>query len=290
MRNDRRTEGFLLAIVAAVLWGLGPTATKLSLAGYAPEVVGIVRLGTAAAFFRVLGGPGTAWLPRGRWGALAGIGLGVDFVLYNYGIQQTAAGAAGVLLNFGSVTTPLLARLLLGERLSGRRLAGCLLTLVGVLWVASEGVDGRDLFGSERVTGNVLVLAAAACWSLYAVAQQRARTADASGPQLMAPIFTLGTACTLLVLPGMEPPALTGGTGPTVALLVLALVCTAAVYVVYTRSQECLPLSVLSAVHATVPLFSITLAWLVLGEPMTSRLATGALMVVIGIVVAARDG
>jgi O-acetylserine/cysteine efflux transporter len=269
---DRRTEGFVLAIVAAVLWGFGPTATKLSLDGYAPEVVGIARLGTAALFFRMLGGRG----------------LGVDFVLYNYGVQRTTAGAAGILLNFGSVTTPLFAGWLLGERLSGRRLAGCLLTLVGVVWVASDGVHAGDLVDSERLLGNVLVLAAATCWSLYAVAQQRARTAG-SGPRLMSPIFGLGTICTLLVLPGMRSPASAGGIVPSLALLVLALVCTAAVYVVYTRSQECLPLSVLSAVHATVPLFSITLAWIFLGEPMTPRLATGALTVVAGIVVAARD-
>jgi len=285
---DRRTEGFVLAIVAAVLWGFGPTATKLSLDGYAPEVVGIARLGTAALFFRMLAGHGTAWLPRERWGIVAGLGLGVDFVLYNYGVQRTTAGAAGILLNFGSVTTPLFAGWLLGERLSGRRLAGCLLTLVGVVWVASDGVNAGDLLGSERLIGNVLVLAAATCWSVYAVAQQRART-DASGPRLMAPIFALGTICTLLVLPGMGTPASAGGVGPTTALLVLALVCTAAVYVVYTRSQECLPLSVLSAVHATVPLFSIALAWAFLGEPMTPRLATGAVTVVVGIVVAARD-
>jgi O-acetylserine/cysteine efflux transporter len=288
MPVDRRTEGFVLAIVAAVLWGFGPTATKLSLDGYAPEVVGIARLGTAALFFRMLGGRDTAWLPHERWGVLAGLGLGVDFVLYNYGVQRTTAGAAGILLNFGSVTTPLFAGWLLGERLSGRRLVGCLLTLVGVVWVASDGVHAGDLVDAERLLGNVLVLAAATCWSLFAVAQQRARTA-VSGPRLMAPIFALGTLCTLLVLPGMRPPPAAGGVGPTLALLVLALVCTAAVYVVYTRSQECLPLSVLSAVHATVPLFSIGLAWVFLDEPMTPRLATGALTVVVGIIVAARD-
>ena len=95
MPADRRTEGFVLAIVAAVLWGFGPTATKLSLDGYAPEVVGIARLGTAALFFRMLGGRGTAWFPRERWGVLAGLGLGVDFVLYNYGVQRTTADQVG---------------------------------------------------------------------------------------------------------------------------------------------------------------------------------------------------
>ena len=64
MDSSRRTEGFALALTAAVLWGLGPTATKLSLAGYPPEIVGVARLGSAALLFRLLGGPTTRWLPR----------------------------------------------------------------------------------------------------------------------------------------------------------------------------------------------------------------------------------
>ena len=283
MDSSRRTEGFALALTAAVLWGLGPTATKLALAGYPPELVGVARLGSAALLFRLLCGPTTRWLPRDVWSVLAGVGLGVDFVLYNYGVQRTTAGAAAVLLNLGSVTTPLFARWLLRERLDARRLTGIALTLAGVSWVASDGLDPRDLLGSERVVGNLLVLVATTCWSFYAVAQQRART-DRTGPQLMAPIFVVGAALSLLVLPGMHATVV-GGLVPTVALAVLALVCTAAVYVVYARSQECLPLSVLSTVHATVPLFSITLAAVVLGEPLTPRLAVGAGAVMVGILV-----
>ena len=58
MDSSRRTEGFVLALTAAVLWGLGPTATKLSLAGYPPEIVGVARLGSAALLFRLLGPAG----------------------------------------------------------------------------------------------------------------------------------------------------------------------------------------------------------------------------------------
>src|SRR5262249_10249631 len=96
-----RLAGFALGTCAAAWWGRGRVATKGALAGFSPEVVGVVRLATAAAFFRILAGRGTRWLPGDRWSALAGVALGVDFLLYNYGVRLTSAALAGLLINFG---------------------------------------------------------------------------------------------------------------------------------------------------------------------------------------------
>src|SRR5262249_61252913 len=82
-----RVAGFVLGTCAAACWGLGPVATKAALDGYSPEIVGVVRLGAAALCFRALAGRGTRWLPDERWLVLAGVALGVDFLLFNYRIR-----------------------------------------------------------------------------------------------------------------------------------------------------------------------------------------------------------
>src|SRR6185436_4850061 len=113
--------GVVLALVAAVLWGLTPVATKAALAGWSPELISVIRLAVAAVLFRRLGGAGARWLPRDRWTSIAGIALGADFLLYNYGLRFTTAGLASLVVNVEVVTTIVFAGWLLDERLTARR-------------------------------------------------------------------------------------------------------------------------------------------------------------------------
>src|SRR5262245_54138851 len=175
MSEPRRAQGVLLVLLASALWGLAPVAGQRALGGgISPELLGVTRLATAALLFAWVGGRGTAWLPRDGWTAVAGLALGLDFVLYNYGLRWTSAAAAGLVVNVSVASTTLLAMWLLGERPSRRRLVGGTITLAGVLFVASENVQAGDLLGSTTFLGNLLVIAGTVCWSLYAVAQRRA--------------------------------------------------------------------------------------------------------------------
>lgn len=281
-----RGAGMAPALVAAALWGLTPVATKGALGGWSPELVSVLRLGIGATALRALAGRGTPWLPRDRWAWLAGVVLGADFALYNYGIRFTTAALAGLVVNVEVVSGVLFARWLLGERLGLRRLAGATLTLVGVVWVSTEGIATSDVFARERVFGNVLVMGGALCWSLYAVAQRRsARTGGVA--RLVAPIFG---AATLVTLPGLLTPSAwvnPAGAAPTLMLLVLTGCCTVGVYLVYARAQELLDLTVLTMVLAIIPVFAVVFAWLLLGEPLTSRLLAGGVVIAAGIAVTA---
>lgn len=278
-----RLAGFALGACAAICWGLAPVATKGALAGFSPEVVGVVRLGVAALCFRALGGTGTRWLPRDRWSALAGVALGVDFLFYNYGLRLTTAAIAGLLVNFGQVANVTLARVVLGEALTARRLLGSGLTLAGVGMVNSS--DG-DLGNGGSLAGNVLVMLASVAWSTYAVAQRRApRTGNVF--QLLAPIFVVAAlvSATVLVRPGAWHNS--SGTTPLIMLAVLVGACTIAPYLLFSRGQELLDLVVLTIVLASTPVFTVVLAWLILGEAIGWRVVAGGMVILAGILVVA---
>lgn len=288
MATGGRTAGYVLAFVAAALWGLTPVATKGALAGWSPELVSVLRLGVGAVALRALAGRATPWLPTDRWAWLAGVMLGADFVLYNYGIRYTTAGVAGLIINVEVASGIALSRGLLGERLGPRRLLGAALTLAGVAWVSTEGVGTGEVFARDRLFGNVLVMAAALCWSVFAVAQRlSARTGGVA--VLVAPIFG---AATLVTLPGLLVPGAwvnPTGAGPTLMLVVLTACCTVGVYLVYARAQELLDLTVLTTVLAVIPVFAVLFAGLILGEPVTPRLLVGGLVITSGIAVTARS-
>src|SRR5262249_40481373 len=173
-------SGFVLGTCAAACWGFGPVATKAALGGYSPEVVGVVRLAGAALGFRALAGPGGGWWPDEPWLVLAGVALGLDFVLFTYGVHLTSAASAGLLVNFGQVANIVLAHLVLGEDLTARRLVGATLTFAGVMLVATA-TGGSDSNGSGSLTGNVLIMVAGVTWATYSVAQRpAARAPDAT--------------------------------------------------------------------------------------------------------------
>ncbi len=102
-------KGIALAQLAAALWGMAPVATKGALAGYSPEMLAVVRLGLAAVIFRRLAGRGGRWLPREPWSIVAGLALGMDFLLYNYGLRHTTAALAGLVVNVEVISTIALA-------------------------------------------------------------------------------------------------------------------------------------------------------------------------------------
>jgi drug/metabolite transporter (DMT)-like permease len=281
-------RGFALAVLASVLWGLTPVAVKGALAGYSPEMITVLRLGLASLLFRYLAGAGAKWLPRERWTCIAGVALGVDFLVYNRGVNLTTASVASLVVNIEVVSTIAFALWLLGERLTVRRVVGALVTLGGAVYVATEGVRLGDVLARERVLGNALVMFAGVSWSLYAVAQRRAaRVGNLFA--LMTPIFVVAMITTLpgLALPGAwRNPA---GATPTLMLGALIFLSTFGVYVVYARSQELLDVSVLAIVLTSIPIFTIVLAWLLLGESISTRAAIGGAAIVIGVLVIASE-
>jgi drug/metabolite transporter (DMT)-like permease len=263
-------------------------ALKMSFAGYSPEIISPIRLIAAATLFRVLSGPGGRWLPRDRWSWIGGVGLGIDYILYNYGVRWTTAGAAGLVINVEVVATIALAIWLLGERLTARRVVGSLITLAGVIGVATGGASLRDLVASEHVVGNLLVMLAGISWSIFAVAQRKV-----ARPQtlfrLLTPIFSVAALTTLPML--LIPGALSGPGGalPTTMLGILILLCTAAVYLIYARAQQLVDVSVLAIVLAAIPVFAVLFAWLLLDEPLTRRVILGGAVILVGVLAIATE-
>jgi drug/metabolite transporter (DMT)-like permease len=287
-QNVSKREGILLALAAGALWGLTPVATKIALEGFSPEIIGVVRLAIAAVLFRLVAGRGTRWFVADPWIWLAGAGLAADFLLYNYGMQRTAANVAGLVINIELISTIVLAMYILGERLSSRRVAGAAITLTGVLVVTLDGVNLSDLTDVGRILGNILVMLAGIAWSVFAVAQRRAQFVG-NLFQLLTPIFSVAALMTAPVLVRKEAWIVRGGVLATVMFIILTVFGTNAVYWIYARAQELIEVSVLSILLCTIPVFAVVFAYVLLHERLTLQLFIGGAIIVAGIVVIATE-
>jgi drug/metabolite transporter (DMT)-like permease len=137
------------------------------------------------------------------------VGGGVAPVLLFYGLRETAAADAGMLLTVEMVATAGLAALFIGERYRPRELAGLAALLAGAVLVAlasrDEGASG------STVLGMALILGSALCWGIDNAVSTRL-VGSYRPPGLIALKGMLGgTACLVAALAvGSRAPDLPG--------------------------------------------------------------------------------
>ena len=110
---------------------------------------------------------GSISLPRSdflRICILGVVGFGCYQILWSTGIQTISAGDSALLIATTPVFTAVLAAMTGADSLSPLRLAGALLSFVGVAVVIESG-PGFDLTAS--LIGDLLTLSAAMCWAIY---------------------------------------------------------------------------------------------------------------------------
>jgi drug/metabolite transporter (DMT)-like permease len=278
-------EGIALSLLAAALWGLTPVATKIALDGFSPESLGVLRLAFSAILFRVLSGKQGRWFSRDIWIWVAAAGLAVDFLLYNYGVQRTAANTAGLVVNVELVSTIILAVWFLQERLTLRRILGSAVTLSGVLIVTFDGLKFSDLAVDGRTVGNGLVMAAAVSWSLFAVAQRRT-TFGRNLFERLTPIFSISAIMTAPSLLQRQAWVVRAGFWPIVMFIILTVFGTALVYWIYARAQQLVDVTILAVFLCTIPVFTVLFSYGLLREPLTAHLLIGGAIIVVGMVIA----
>ena len=166
MRIPERTRGYLAIVLAAVLFGVWPTLSKLVLDVVDPLVIAfLVQLIPALALTPSLR---RVRIARADWklivlSAFAGAALGP--ILYFYGLERTTASNSVLLSNSESLFTMLFAYAFLGERATRREYLALGGIAVGAFFVTTQLRFG-DVEFFRFLTGNVMLVAAAACWGI----------------------------------------------------------------------------------------------------------------------------
>lgn len=276
-----RTSDIARLIVLAAIWGssfvfmrilapvLGPVATadiRVLLAG------AVLVAGFAAAGHRV------EWKKHWRRYAVIGIvNSAVPFLLFSYAALHVPASYSAIL----NATAPLfgmaMAVLWLEERPSSANVAGALLGMAGVGLVTGWGPAAAS---PRMLLAAGACLGAAACYALAGVYMRR----KGAG---LNPISVAGASqlvAGLLLLPAalISPPR--GAVTPVIAgcALALALVCSAAAYVLYYRLiADCGPVKALT-VTFLIPVFGLAWGTLFLGEAISAGMLAGCGLVIAG--------
>lgn len=271
-------------VVLAAIWGMSFLFIKVGDESLAPLQVAFGRMccGTAILVAVVL--VRRERLPAGwrTWGHLAVAALALNalpFSLFAYGERHVSSVLAGIWNATTPLTTlPVAALLLADERANRRRVAGVAVGFAGVLVVLGvwSGLGRQDL------RGDLLCLAAAACYGVGFPYTRRYLTGTASPLSLACGQLVCGTVELGLVTPLVTSAPASLALRSVLAVVALGVFGTGIAYVLNYAVVQRAGATVGSTVTYVMPLFSTVAGVALLGEHLRWYEPAGAAVILLG--------
>ena len=275
-------------VTLAALWGAAFIFMRVAAPVFGPAWTAELRvlLGGLAllAWFRALGfDPGL----RVHWRfylLMGAVGIAAPFVLYSF----AAIHAPASLLSITNATSPIFglawAALAGDERVTLRKAIGLALGIAGVALIARPDAAAA----ADPLFGWAVAAALGACCLYGVVGVLIKRYARGATPRGMAAGNQLAAALVLVPLLPLLPP-LAAPTALAVAnLLALALLASAAAFVLYFRLIADVGATRALTVTYLIPLFGILWGWLFLGEALPAAALAGGGLILAGTVLVTR--
>jgi drug/metabolite transporter (DMT)-like permease len=256
-----KTSWALLAAAATgVQVGAAITATRYVAADISPASLAFLRyvIGVACLI------PAIAMAPRIRFArqdilpiALLGIGqFGVLIALLNYGLRTVPAGRGALIFASFPLITLVVAASLGHERVTLRKIAGILATLVGVALAL-----GDKILGAGSLTGEIAILASAAT----------------------------GAICSVLYRPYLRRYPTLPVSAFAMAAIVFIGLSSGSFYVLWLWALKTIPATRVTVFLSLSPITAAVLGVTLLGEPVTAAMIAGVACVAAGLWIANSD-
>jgi drug/metabolite transporter (DMT)-like permease len=225
-------------------------------------------------------------LPKKELPWLVVLGLTGVTLLYLFqflGIHYTNAPTASVLINTNVIFIAVLSGLFLHETLTRKRVAGIVLSFIGVFVIMFSDISKQELtFDNLFFIGGILMLLSAFCWALYSfVGKRLLKTYD----EFVITTYAFGFG-TLFYIPFvvlhlgsvLQQTSLNGW----LAVLYLALTCSLFGYLGWYYALKHIDASKAAVFLNFIPLFTILMSFF-LGTSLTWFFLLGAALIIYGV-------
>ena len=271
-------------VLLGAIWGASFLFMRVAAPqlGIAPLVE--VRLVLGAAVLLPFLWRERALVPRLPWLKLTGIGLlnsTAPFLLFSWAAQRAPAGIGALSNALVVLFAALIAWALYGEPITPRRACGLGAGLLGIVVLAGDRIAGGVVWPAA-LAGTLGAL-------LYGLAVNLVRHHLRSLPaSATAGATLLGPALLTLPAAWASWPTHAIPSAAWLAAALLGVLCTGTAYVVYYRLIHRIGATRAATVTYLVPLFGVFWAWLVLGEPVTARMALSGALILGGVALTQR--
>ncbi|AXI47365.1 EamA family transporter [Sulfitobacter sp. SK012] len=280
---------WLMVAILGLTWGGTFMVTEIALTGMTPFWLAASRIVLASFVLCAV------WAARGfalfeeqpsnaQLGVLVFIGLGssaVPFALLAWGQQYVSSGFAGVsMASVALIVLPLAHFMVPGERLNTRKIVGFVIGFVGVcVLIGGQAFEssGTALEGP----GRIACVGAASCYAISSILLKRLPSVDPIG--LASVLLIIGAFLAVPMAWLIEGPPVLPETDILLVLAFLGIVPTAAANFLRVLVVRSAGPVFMSLVNYQVPVWSVVLGALILGEPLPSSLLLAMGLILFGV-------
>jgi drug/metabolite transporter (DMT)-like permease len=285
----RRRAYFALALMV-VIWGVNFSVSKVAMRTLTPLALNALRYPFAAlVVYIALRRGGRLPVPaRGdvaRIVALGVLGNVIYQLFFIFGLANTHAGTASVLLAGTPIVTATLSHVFGQEQVSARTWLGVLTTFAGILLVVGGGLSAA---GSTTL-GNVLMVGASVSWAAYTVGS---RPLIARYGSVAMTAWTLWVGTIGIVAIGLPDIVRTdfATVSPSIWLAVLyaGALSVGVAYLIWYNAIRHIGTTRTAVFSNLVPVVALLVAFVWLGEAPGAIQLTGAGVILTGVTLAQR--
>jgi len=281
---------YIQLFVAAGMWGGTFLLNEVALTDFSPVAIAAYRIMLAALILCLIcyaKGSRVSFDSRSLWLILA-IGLlnsVVPFSLIGWGQLRIDSATTAILLAISPFFSLLLSHYMTeDDRFSWNKLMGLLFGFLGVVVLMGHGL----LSGGGSLAGMLVVVAAAACYSLSALLIRK--LGNIPSLVLVAGTLVVASLVLLPVLLWFYPPWQQSFTTNSLgSLLFLAIGPTAIAYVLRVNVVKNNGAVFMSNVGYLIPLFAVFWSWLFLSQRPTTVMGLSLGLIFIGIALGQRQ-
>lgn len=280
---SEKPMGYIYLVATFIMWGSLYVAAKYVMAEVPPLMVLAVRYGISAiVLYFIMKRCGFKKVKKEDKKIFFAIGatgyfLGIAFQLM--GNDLLDASLSSLINSLNPVVIPIIATFFLKEKLNRQIIISIILSVIGVYMILGVG-------GNISALGIIVNILSLLFWSV-SCCMVRKISADYDPIQLT--LYAMAIALIFAIPAGVINVIIVPATlslKGVLALLYIALVCTALSHVCWNRSLKILNATTCSLFYPIQPLTSAVLAIVVLGEVITKSFIVGAIIISIGIIMA----
>src|SRR5215475_13541043 len=274
-----------LMLMLCFSWGFNQVAVKLALPDIPPMLQATIRSSGALPVLLLLG-----WLRRVkffardgtlRWGLIAGLLFGLEFVLIYQGLRFTTASRAAVFLYTAPFFVALGSYQMLGERLGAVQWTGLALSFLGV--ALAIGVPQADV-DTKVLLGDLMIVVGAALWAATTLIAKGTNLRFAAPEKALA--YQVAMSIPILGLAAwLSGEALVRVPGSLALTLVIyqAIWVVGITFTLWFALVKAYSASKLSAFTFITPLFGVLASYFIMHDALTLVFGAAALLVIAGL-------
>lgn len=297
--HSTTTNATIGVLFISLIWGVEFVLIHNAIQVLEPHSFNVLRFGLAALTMAVYLG-GKSLLPAAKAttqppaaslnrmlilrGAILGLLLYLGFTLQTFGILYTSVSNCSFITSLNTTMVPVLAFLLLKDRLHWLTMGGVTIATLGLYFLTSGGDAPFNL-------GDGLTFLCAIMFALHIIFTGKHSRHHAALPLTVVQLSTvaiLSLVSALIFEDWRQMLNFNLLLEPTLlfAIVFVAFLGTAVAIVVQTKAQSYLSATRVALIFALEPVFAAVAAYLVLGETLPAAAGFGAVMILCGVILA----